>query len=100
MGDFITFSLILYNKYMFLDDKEKICKIIILYHSAESPIGITFSLPVYNKKLYIHKLASQIIAVAETEISRNTLFANSLGHKNFYDYLQTFWDTQFRRSQK
>lgn len=36
MGDFIIFSLILYSKYMFLDNKKKILKkLIIQYYSAE-----------------------------------------------------------------
>lgn len=76
MGDFITFSLILYNKYMFLDDKGKTRKNIILYHSAEKGQLISAFLCLFTiKKLYILKLSSQIIAVAETEVSRNTLFA-------------------------
>lgn len=61
---------------MFLDDKGKTRKNIILYHSAEKGQLISAFLCLFTiKKLYILKLSSQIIAVAETEVSRNTLFA-------------------------
>lgn len=96
MGDFITFSLILCNKYISLDNKKKSLKILLFSITLQRKANLyqLFFACLQEKKKYIY--------ISDTYITDNCSCMDRgqwkysirrilLWHKNFYDYLhQTF----------
>lgn len=106
MGDFITFSLILCNKYISLDNKKKSLKILLFSITLQRKANLYqlfFACLQEKKYIYIYLiLTSQIIALAWTEASGNILLEELFcGIKIFMTTsIKHSWDTQSRRSLK
>lgn len=94
MGDFIIFSIILWNKYMFLDNKEKILKNILLFNITLKKDQFVSAFLCLFTNIYILILASYIYLHRQRPVEAFYL-QNYLWHKIFYDYLHqtTLGDT-------